>query len=144
MKNHNYGNSGFIAQKLNISKAYDWVKWSFLKDVVLQMGFNEKWVALVMECITNVTYSLLMNGEPQGIITPIRGIRQGDPLSPYLFLLYSEGLYRLIQSEASSGDIKEVSICRNDPKLTHLFFVDDSLLFYRASTNDCEKVLEIL
>lgn len=82
MKNHNFGNSGFIAQKLNISKAYDWVKWSFLKDVVLQMGFNEKWVALVMECITNVTYSLLMNGEPKELLHPLEVSAKGT-LSPH-------------------------------------------------------------
>ena len=144
MKNHNSGNSGFMALKLDMSKTYDRVEWSFLKDVMLQMGFSEKWVALVMECITTMTHSLLINGEPQETITPTRGIRQGDPLSPYLFLLCSEGLHRLIQSTTSRGDIKGVSICRNGSKLTYLFFADDSLLFCRASLNDCQRVIEIL
>ena len=116
-----------MALKLDMSKAYDRVEWSFLKDVMVRMGFNSKWIALVMECITSVSYSLLVNGEPHGHITPTRGIRQGDPLSPYLFLLCSEGLHRLIQAVANNGDIKGVSICRNGPKLTHLLFADDSL-----------------
>ena len=144
MKNHNSGKSGYMALKLDMSKAYDRVEWSFLKDIMVQMGFQERWVALIMEFVTSVTYSFLVNGEPYGNIKPSRGIRQGDPLSPYLFLLCSEGLHRMIHKAASNGDIQGVSICRNGPKLTHLFFADDSLLFCRATSNDCQKVLEIL
>lgn len=126
-----------MALKLDMSKAYDKVEWSFLKNVMLQMGFDEQWVALVMECITTVTYSILINGEPMGNIKPSRGIRQGDPLFPYLFLICSKGLHRMIQRTACNGDIKGVSICHNGPKLTHLFFVDDSLLFCRATIQEC-------
>ena len=144
MKNHNSRKSGFMALKLDMSKAYNRVEWSFLRDIMNQMGFNDRWVALVMECVTTVSYSLLVNGEPQGNIKPSRGIRQGNPLSPYLFLLCSEGLHRLIQRAANFGEIKGVSICRNGPKLTHLLFADDSLLFCRAIKEDCQKVLEIL
>ena len=97
-----------------------------------------------MECITTVSYSLLVNGEPHGNIIPTRGICQGGPLSPYLFLLCLEGLHRLIHTIANVGDIKGVSICRNGPKLTHLLFADDSLLFCRATRLECQKVLEIL
>ena len=144
MKNHNSGSTGFMALKLDMSKAYDRVEWSFLEDVMRQMGFNDKWVALVMACIKSISYSLLINGEPQGHIVPTRGIRQGDPLSPYLFLLCTEGLHRLIQNVANNGEIKGVSLCRNGPKLTHLLFADVSLLFYRATRSECQKVLEIL
>ena len=97
-----------------------------------------------MECISSVTYSLLINGEPFGNIKPSRGIRQGDPLSPYLFLLCFEGFHRMIHKAIEKGEIQGVSICRNGPKLTHLFFAGDSLLFCRATTHDCQKVLEIL
>lgn len=97
------------------------------------MGFHEKWVALMMEYITTVSYSILINGEPSGTIHPNRGIKQGDPLSPYLFLLCTEGLHGLISHAASEGHIRGISICRSGPRLTHLFFVDDSLLFCRAT-----------
>ena len=111
---------------------------------MIKMGFNDRWVALIMECIYSVTYSLLINGEPFGNIKPSRGIRQGDPLLPYLFLLCSKGFHRMIHKATERGEIQGVSICRNGPKLTHLFFADDSLLFCRATTHDCQKVLEIL
>ena len=126
-----------MALKLDISKAYDRVEWSFLRAVMIKMGFNDRWVALVMKCIISVTYSLLINGEPLGDIKPSHGICQGDPLSPYLFLLCSEGLHRMIQKATERGEIQGVSIYRNGPKLTHLFFADDSLLFCKATTHDC-------
>ena len=64
----------------------------------------------------------LVNGEPTGTIHPSRGIRQGDPLSPYLFILCIEGLHGLMNQAVLSGDIKGISICKYGPRLTHLFF----------------------
>lgn len=110
INNHNLGSVGLMALKLDISKAYDRVEWSFLRDVMIQMGFNDRWVDLQMECISSVTYSLLINEEPTGNIKPSQGIRQRDPLSPYLFLLCSDGLHRMIKKVAGNGDIQGVSI----------------------------------
>ncbi|XP_030936139.1 uncharacterized protein LOC115961274 [Quercus lobata] len=108
------------------------------------MGFHVKWVNLMMMCITTVSYSLLINGEPSEKITPSRGIRQGDPISPYLFLLCSEGLHALIENAAQTGLIRGISICRNGPRLTHLFFADDSLIFCKASIQECIHIQSIL
>ena len=72
------GNKGFMRIKLYISKAYDIVEWVFLKAVIKQMGFGERWIALVMMCVTTVKYSIIVNGNPCGLITLSRGIRQGD------------------------------------------------------------------
>ena len=127
-----------------MSKAYDRVEWSFLKLIMIRMGFHEKWVNLMMMCITTVSYSLLINEEPTEKIIPSRGIRQGDSISPYLFLLCSEGLHALIEKAARAGLIRGISLCRNGPRLTHLFFADDSLLFCRTSIQECIHIQTIL
>lgn len=115
--------------KLDMSKAYDRVEWVFLEGMMKQMGFDARWIALIMECITMVSYSILINGEPTDIIQPSRGLRQGGPLSPYLFLICSEGLHGLLQKEADVSHICGVSICKEGLRLTHLFFADDRLVF---------------
>ena len=99
---------------------------------------------MIMECISTVLYSLLINGEPTGLITPTRGLRQGDPISPYLFLLCAEGLNGLLKTTANQGHIHGVSLCRRGPKITNLFFADDSLLFCRATHVECQKLQDIL
>ena len=97
-----------------------------------------------MECVTTVSYSIMVNGEPKGLIKPSRGLRQGDPLSPYLFLFCAEGLNALLRQAAATGDIHGFSLCRNGPKLTHLFFADDCLIFCRSTLEECAKIQELL
>ena len=95
-KTQNSKKVGFMTLKLDMSKAYDRVEWRFLVEIMRKVGFCDSWLNLIHECISTVSYSILVNGEPKGEIFPSRGIRQGDPLSPYLFLLCSEGLNRMI------------------------------------------------
>ena len=109
-----------------------------------KMGFNKRWINLTMTCVKIVTYSVLVNGKSRGIIHPSRGIRQGDPLSPFLFLLCTKGLNGLIKNAELNGDIHGFSLYKRGPKLTHLLFVDDSLLFCRATMEECANVLKIL
>ena len=144
MKNHQTGNTSFMALKLDMSKAYNRVEWSFVECLLKKMGFHSKWVDLMMECITTISYSILINGEPSHTIHPSRGLRQRDPLSPYIFLLCTEGLHGLLTRAAASGDIRGISICRNEPRLTHLFFADNSLLFCRASIQECMHIQALL
>ncbi|GAA0158176.1 hypothetical protein LIER_15271 [Lithospermum erythrorhizon] len=86
-----------MAVKLDMSKAYDRVELSFLKVIMLKLDFCQQWVEWVMCLVSTVSYSFLINGSPKGFVRPSRGIRQGEPLSPYLFLICVEGLTCMIR-----------------------------------------------
>ena len=144
MKNSFLGKKDFMAMKLDMSKAYDRVEWVFLEKILLKMGFSDTWVALIMECITTMSFSILVNGEPKGVIVPSHGFRQRDPLSPHLFLFCAEGLNALLRNAADEGVINGFSLRRNGPKLTHLFFADDCLIFCRSTFEECNKIQELL
>ena len=130
--------------KLDMSKAFDRVECDFLDKIMERLGFDGKWRKLVGCCFRLVSFSIMINGEPHGFFHPSRGLRQGDPLSPYLFLLCAEGLHSLIQQVADNGELREVSLCKEGPKITDLFFADDSLLFCRANDTNCQIVMNIL
>ena len=113
---------GFVAIKLYMSKAYDRVEWGFIKQVMENMGFHEKWINLIMHCITTISYSILINGVAYGNIIPTRDLHQGDPISPYIFLLCADGFSSLINNATRNQRISGVSICKGSPKITLLFF----------------------
>ena len=138
------GKKNFMAVKLDMSKAYDRVEWSFIEKVMERMGFHEKWISMIMHCITTVTYSILINGVAHGSVIPTRGLRQGNSLSLYLFLLCADGFLSLINEATRNQMMSGISICRGCPMVTHLFFADDSLLLCKASTQECQKLNDIL
>ena len=138
------GKKNFMAVKLDMSKAYDRVEWGFIEKVMEKMGFHEKWIQLVMKCITTVSYSMIINGAAHGCIFPTRGLRQGDPLSLYLFLLCADGFSSLIKNVARNQLLSGVSICRGCPMVTHLFFAGDSLLFCKVNEQEFHNLIEIL
>ena len=88
---------GELTLKLDMSKPYDKVKWIFLDKIMEKLGFNYRWRGLMMQWIFSVTYSICINGKSRGCIVLSRGLHQGDPLSPYLFLICAKGLSALIK-----------------------------------------------
>ena len=88
-----------MALKLDMSNTYDRIEWVYLERLMSRMGFCDLWINLIMICVKTATYSILVNGEPQGLIQPTRGNRQGDLLSPFLFLLCTKGLHGLSQKQ---------------------------------------------
>jgi hypothetical protein len=138
------GRKGYMALKLHMSKAYDRVEWDYLEAIMLKLGFADRWVSLIMTCVRSVSYSVLINGQPYGFFKPSRGIRQGDLLSPYLFILCAEGLSTLLHKAEEEGKITGLPIARGGTKINHLFFADDSLLFCRATIAEWAHIQEIL
>jgi len=138
------GRNGCMAIKLDMSKAYDRLEWGFLEAVMRRLGFAERWVLLIMTCVRTVSYTVLINGLPHGHIAPSRGIRQGDPLSPFLFILCAEALSRMLDQAAGMGKISGVPIRRGGIRINHLLFADDSILFGKANLDEWRHMKNIL
>ncbi|XP_061993460.1 uncharacterized protein LOC133711342 [Rosa rugosa] len=134
----------FMALKLDLSKAYDRLEWCFLQKVMERMGFAASWIQMVMQCVTTIRYSFLVRGKPRGYVVPTRGLRQGDPLSPYLFLLGVVGLSALLLKKAELGVLPGISICKGAPMVNHLLFADDSMLYAKANLQACQAISNVL
>uniref|UniRef100_A0A803PGT3 Reverse transcriptase domain-containing protein n=1 Tax=Cannabis sativa TaxID=3483 RepID=A0A803PGT3_CANSA len=139
-----FGNGKKMALKLDMSKAYDRVEWDFLAEMMKCLGYDDRWIAKVMGCVTTVTFSILLNGEARGHIVPKRGLRQGDPLSPFLFLICSEGLSCLLNEASRANKIHGLRFGTMEKRLTHLLYADDSLIFLDATAEEGAALKEVL
>lgn len=108
------------------------------------MKFPDRWVTWIMQRITTVSYSVLVNGEPSKVFSPSVGLRQGDPLSSYIFILCMEVLSRNLSELQASKDLDGLKIARSAPKITHLFFADDALFFFKANHKNCWAIKNVL
>lgn len=133
-----------MALKTDMSKAYDRIEWGFLQEVLSKFGLHEKWISWVMACVTSVSYKFLINGSPKGHVLPSRGLRQGDPLSPYLFILCTEVLSGLCLKAQAKGTLPGIKVARASPPINHLLFADDTMFFCKSSPTCCAALSRIL
>ena len=138
------GKEALVAIKLDMNKACNRIEWVYLEAMMKKMGFHDKWISLMMMYVATVTYSVQINGELKGRMSPSRGLRQGDPISPYLFLLCTKGLIAMLKKEEVAGHIKGIVVCRGAPRISHLLFTDDSIVFCRATVEEGRRVLKVL
>lgn len=135
---------GIAALKLDLSKAFDCVEWAYLEGLMLKIGFSPDFVLLIMHCLSTVRFSVLIKGEPKGSFSSSRGIRQGDPLSPYLFILCAEGLSQMIHHTTSINRLSGISFGPYCPIISHLLFADDSLIFLKAFESESSYLKGLL
>ncbi|XP_057251441.1 uncharacterized protein LOC130591711 [Beta vulgaris subsp. vulgaris] len=139
------GSEGWIAIKLDMEKAYDRLEWDYILVTLKKLGFCSQWVAWIRCCITTPSFSVLVNGIPGDRFTPSRGIRQGDPLSPYLFIICAELLARQLSAANDHRDkLIGVPIGKSGVRIPFLTFADDTMIFARASDNSCSAIKLIL
>nr|XP_016433940.1 PREDICTED: uncharacterized protein LOC107760407 [Nicotiana tabacum] len=125
-----------MALKLDMAKAYDRVERIYIQQLLLKMGFHETFVTWIMLCITTPTYKFNINGQIAGEVIPTRGLRQGDPLSPYLFLICAEGLSRLLNHAECQRDIQGLSLVRGGLTKVNL---DKSTIIFSKNTLESDK-----
>lgn len=129
--------------KLDMSKAFDRIEWDYIIEIIRACGFCENWCKLIKSCISTTSFSILINGGKCGRMKP-RGIRQGDPLSPYLFILASEGLSRLLKYVEAEGIIQGLKIAKKVSSITHLMYADEAILFCKALPCEIKIIRELL
>ncbi|GLT48339.1 hypothetical protein SLA2020_219710 [Shorea laevis] len=130
--------------KIDFEKAYDKVSWSFLDHMMQKMGFCEKWRLWIGECLRTSLVSVLVNGSPSRQFKVSRGLRQGDPLSPFLFLIIAEGLNRLVSEAVKKRKLEGVEVGNRGFRILHLQYADDTILFGAATDENVWAMKGIL
>ncbi|KAL9686487.1 hypothetical protein QQ045_023947 [Rhodiola kirilowii] len=130
--------------KLDFWKAYDSVSWEYLELVQRSMGFGEKWIDWMKECYSTARMAVLINGSPTKEFSMNRGLRQGDSLSPFLFLMAAEGLSKILNKAKEDGFLSGIEWVKNGDRMTHLQFADDTVLFCNAEMKEVQFLTMIL
>lgn len=138
MKSKTSGQLGTMSIKLDMSKAFDRIEWPFVYAALKAFGFPDYTIRLVRLCISSVSFSFLLNGRVTGTLIPQRGLRQGDPLSPYLFIICSDVFSCILQDLLCCQKIHRIKITKAAPCISHLFFTDDTLLFGHATVDEAK------
>ena len=130
--------------KIDLENAYDRLEWSFVRMVLKHFGFPANIINLIMSCISSTSTVVLFNGNKLDSFQPIRGIKQRDPISPYIFLLCIEFLGAQINSMCENKRWDTIKASKNGPSFSHVFFANDFMLFAKANTKNSEAIVEVL
>ena len=133
-----------MAIEVDLKKAYDKIEWSFIREVLINTNFLQNVISLIMSCVSSVSTSFLFNGGNMEPILPLRGIRQGDPLLPYLFILCMEALSYFIKEKCKTKSWIPVKSSNNGVAVSHLFFADNLVLFAKADHVNCSTIWDVL
>ncbi|GJT47648.1 RNA-directed DNA polymerase, eukaryota, reverse transcriptase zinc-binding domain protein [Tanacetum coccineum] len=129
--------------KVDFEKAYDSVRWDFLMEVLKKFGFGNRWCRWIQGCLVSSRGSVLVNGSPTPEFQFYKGLKQGDPLSPFLFLLIMESFHLSVQRVVDAGLFKGISIC-SSLQLSHLFYADDAIFMGQWSETNINVIVKIL
>ena len=129
--------------KVDIRKAFDTVSWDFILKLLAAQDFPLLFVTWIKECITSPRFSVAINGELAGFFPGKKGLRQGDSISPYLFILIMEVLSKLLEKAVDDGDIRLHPNC-HEPRITHLLFADDLLVFSDGSRHSISGIKNVI
>jgi hypothetical protein len=144
MHNKRAGSVGVAALKLDMSKVYDRVEWSFLEKMMRKLGFDDRWTTLIMKCCSTVKYRFKINGSLTEEVIPEKGLRRGDPISPYLFLICGEAFSCLLNAADEDGRLAGVQVAEAAPSFNHLLFADDSLILLKVTEESAHHLCDIL
>ncbi|KAL9684647.1 hypothetical protein QQ045_022088 [Rhodiola kirilowii] len=135
---------GNVIVKLDMAKAYDRISWGFILRILHSLGFNNCWYDLIYRCISNCSYSMKWDGRLYGFFRSSRGVRQGDPLSPSLFVIAMEWFSRVMKAADRFGVLKAYITKRPSIRINHLLFADDLLIFTNGAKNSFRNLLGII
>ncbi|GLT74509.1 hypothetical protein SLA2020_463010, partial [Shorea laevis] len=138
------GRIGDMIIKLDLEKAYDRLEWGFIKEALLFFNFPPSLISIIMSCISLSKFAVIINGGTTEYFQPSRGLRQGDPLSPYLFILCIEYLSLKIQGDINANGWKGSKLGKSGPVINHLFFADDLIFIGKATMTNASYLEDLL
>jgi hypothetical protein len=133
------GRGGLMEINIDMKKVFDKTEWNFLLAILQKLGFHLTWINWVRLCISTTSFSVLLNGSPFGLFSPSRGLRQCDPLSPFLFIIGLGAISRLLYS-----NLRGFEIARSCAPLNHILFADDLVIFTTASSVEATLIKSCL
>lgn len=133
-----------VMVKLDMLKAHVRVSWKYLIEVIRRFDFSKRIIDMIVRLISNNWYSVLMNGKSFGFFLSSRGLKQGDPLSPTLFIIAPEVLARNLNGLYEDADFKDFGLPKWSPHINHLSYASDTILFYSGQPKSIRMIMKVL